>query len=61
MAGKGVKYWDGVDATVDGVLGGYGKVLFLLLVEQIVSPYLTHFSSSPHPTYAILAAASHKR
>jgi len=24
--GKGVKYWDGVDATVDGVLGGYGKV-----------------------------------
>jgi hypothetical protein len=25
--GKGVKYWDGVDATVDGVLGGYGKVI----------------------------------
>eukprot|EP00286_Rhodomonas_abbreviata_P008534 CAMPEP_0181328370 /NCGR_PEP_ID=MMETSP1101-20121128/22671_1 /TAXON_ID=46948 /ORGANISM="Rhodomonas abbreviata, Strain Caron Lab Isolate" /LENGTH=131 /DNA_ID=CAMNT_0023437237 /DNA_START=213 /DNA_END=605 /DNA_ORIENTATION=- len=24
--GKGVKYWDGIDATVDGVLGGFGKV-----------------------------------
>mmetsp|Transcript_20749 Transcript_20749/g.50349 ORF Transcript_20749/g.50349 Transcript_20749/m.50349 type:complete len:257 (-) Transcript_20749:253-1023(-) len=44
--GKAVHYWDGVDATVDGVLGGFGHVSGVDLKES--QEFLTSLKNDGH-------------
>lgn len=54
---RGISYWEGVDASVDGVLGGYGGVSERDVIgsDEFLMEVLNHLSEGPLPGRPLVA------